>query len=52
MKGYWKDPEKTSEAITEGQWYKTGCVQTQLSGSLERAEGFGTKFGVINFSLQ
>lgn len=40
MKGYWNDPVKTSEAITDGQWYKTGCVQTQMNGSLERTEGF------------
>lgn len=26
MKGYWNDPVKTSETITDAHWYKTGCV--------------------------
>lgn len=34
MKGYWNDPVKTSEAIIDGHWYKTGCVQAELHDSL------------------
>uniref|UniRef100_A0A3P8VLN0 Medium-chain acyl-CoA ligase ACSF2, mitochondrial n=1 Tax=Cynoglossus semilaevis TaxID=244447 RepID=A0A3P8VLN0_CYNSE len=28
MLGYWDDPEKTREAITESRWYKTGDTAT------------------------
>ncbi|XP_070836830.1 medium-chain acyl-CoA ligase ACSF2, mitochondrial-like [Chaetodon trifascialis] len=28
MLGYWDDPEKTSEAISEARWYKTGDIAT------------------------
>ncbi|NXN95043.1 ACSF2 synthetase, partial [Rhinopomastus cyanomelas] len=28
MLGYWDDPAKTSEVITDGKWYKTGDIAT------------------------
>eukprot|EP00066_Takifugu_rubripes_P013105 XP_011602371.1 PREDICTED: acyl-CoA synthetase family member 2, mitochondrial-like [Takifugu rubripes] len=39
MKGYWNDPVKTSEAITDGQWYKTGDTASLNSLGYCQIEG-------------
>uniref|UniRef100_H3C321 Medium-chain acyl-CoA ligase ACSF2, mitochondrial n=1 Tax=Tetraodon nigroviridis TaxID=99883 RepID=H3C321_TETNG len=39
MRGYWNDPVKTSEAITDAHWYKTGDTASLNSLGYCRIEG-------------
>ncbi|KAK5856209.1 hypothetical protein PBY51_007818 [Eleginops maclovinus] len=39
MLGYWDDPQKTSEAISQGRWYRTGDTASLNSLGYLRIEG-------------